>query len=1203
MDKKTFFGGLDFDSSDRIIEDNSYRYAFNCHIGTSESENVGTITNVKGNTLISFTLPGGTNRCIGAFDDKKDNTIIYCVFNSSGDHQILRYFPGTNTISSIIKNSLLGFNQFFLITSMAFIDGKLFFWTDDNQEPGFLDFDGLANGNYPTTLTSQHVRAIPYAPHCPPTAAYVNDGNKKINNLKNNLFQFKYQYVYKDNRISAWSPISKLPIPSTENIFSANIPSYVDNRIDIVLNTGDRLVKQIRVSSRFGNLGDFFLIDALDKEELSLSDNATHILQFFNDGLYPFVELKESNKLYDFLPKKAKALCPIDGNRMAYGNGVDGFDSVPINIELTPVVHPLSDITGTGAANIQFAATNVLLTLTDQGGTPSVGTSYKLKFTLQIVAVIPGFPPTPQYTKTLESKNFEYLEVFQSGDTIAIVLGRFKGQMFNDPDMVNCVFTETTDNISVTISNPIYLSIINNNTVLSINSNIVSFLYGSILFAAKQINFISAQFATSTSNALRRSFKSGATHEFGIVYYDSPNRSGTTNISQQSKIYIPFQSERTIKDGWVDMQMKIKHTPPEWATHYQIVYTKNQNITRFITSFDSGSAIGTSKIEIILSRLSTFQTDNPGTILSYDWARGDRIRFIKNTGLGIYLNDYVDLEVSAFDSGTNTITIPYDAGIAASIANGFLYEIYTPQKTITDKFYYEIGECYEIGDSGLATRHHKGNIQNQNLNPLVINIQIDADGSTGYITGIVLPPSYIKVGDTVQLNGTTYNGSYVITNVIIAGNSIIQVEFNTSSVVTEFTTMTIVLPAIILMENQGDVYFRSRNFSGTNIYLEDPNYSDLFVSNFYNIGRPNVFDSGAKEQRRMTTVWYSQPFIPDTNINGFGSFFDTNFEEFNKSYDSIQLMIQQNRDLLLFQELKVGAVPINQRIFSDAQGQQIVSASEFIISKDIRYYQGEYGIGKHPESYAEYGHRKYFIDYQRGAVLRLSMDGITPISEYKAHTYFTQRCKDILNRSTKTNIYGVYDVKYGRYILSLEKKITATIGGLPKTVFERETIAFDEASNRWKMFFPYQPEFMCGSNLDIVSFKDGALWLHDSNDTRGEFYGVKYPMELTFVHNENPANMKVYKAMQTDSNAPFDVEITNQFGQKTSLLTTDFENIENVYWAALWKDENTPVPKPLFEGDDMRCHTAVIKLTNSLTTFVKLFAVGVKTQMSELTNR
>ncbi len=78
----------------------------------------------------------------------------------------------------------------------------------------------------------------------------------------------------------------------------------------------------------------------------------------------------------------------------------------------------------------------------------------------------------------------------------------------------------------------------------------------------------------------------------------------------------------------------------------------------------------------------------------------------------------------------------------------------------------------------------------------------------------------------------------------------------------------------------------------------------------------------------------------------------------------------------------------------------------------------------------------------------------------------------------------------------------------------------------------------------------------------------------------------------------------NEFGQQTSLIEADFVDREGVWKAAFLKDENTPnIENPLIEGDTIRCHSMKILLKNTDTGFVKLFAVGIGVESSELTNR
>jgi len=53
-----------------------------------------------------------------------------------------------------------------------------------------------------------------------------------------------------------------------------------------------------------------------------------------------------------------------------------------------------------------------------------------------------------------------------------------------------------------------------------------------------------------------------------------------------------------------------------------------------------------------------------------------------------------------------------------------------------------------------------------------------------------------------------------------------------------------------------------------------------------------------------------------------------------------------------------------------------------------RYYVGEYGVGNNPESVAVENGRIYFADIRNGKVIRLSQDGIEPISEAKMDAFF-----------------------------------------------------------------------------------------------------------------------------------------------------------------------------------------------------------------------
>ncbi len=78
---------------------------------------------------------------------------------------------------------------------------------------------------------------------------------------------------------------------------------------------------------------------------------------------------------------------------------------------------------------------------------------------------------------------------------------------------------------------------------------------------------------------------------------------------------------------------------------------------------------------------------------------------------------------------------------------------------------------------------------------------------------------------------------------------------------------------------------------------------------------------------------------------------------------------------------------------------------------------------------------------------------------------------------------------------------------------------------------------------------------------------------------------------------------TNQFGQETELIEDDFDEIEGVFWSEFLRDKNSGVDNPLIEGDVMRSHSMMTELEYSGTGFVKLFSVGFKWFISQLTNK
>ena len=105
--------------------------------------------------------------------------------------------------------------------------------------------------------------------------------------------------------------------------------------------------------------------------------------------------------------------------------------------------------------------------------------------------------------------------------------------------------------------------------------------------------------------------------------------------------------------------------------------------------------------------------------------------------------------------------------------------------------------------------------------------------------------------------------------------------------------------------------------------------------------------------------------------------------------------------------LKILKILANKDAVFNADGNINLTATENVLGQTVPFV-GEYGISKNPESFASSSYRAYFTDKQRGAVLRLSMDGITPISDANMRDWFRDKLKGdylLIHGSSDDNVH------------------------------------------------------------------------------------------------------------------------------------------------------------------------------------------------------
>ena len=334
--------------------------------------------------------------------------------------------------------------------------------------------------------------------------------------------------------------------------------------------------------------------------------------------------------------------------------------------------------------------------------------------------------------------------------------------------------------------------------------------------------------------------------------------------------------------------------------------------------------------------------------------------------------------------------------------------------------------------------------------------------------------------------------------------------------------------------------------------------------------RAHLVDDEYASRIRNNALIYSGIFNAKTKLNETNQF--SIGESITKAVDitngSIQKLYAEDTNLIIFQENKVSRALIDKDAIFTAEGQPLTTASKIVIGQ-VGGFMGKYGISRNPESFAVYGGRKYFADKNRGLILRLSQDGITPISDAGMRSFFRD------NLYISNRIYGMYDEQKNKYIVSLQS-LKATMDRANKygsstteTTSTNDlytTLSFDEASKGWVSFYTYKPIFGFSISNKFYTFYQHLLYEHYREDVqRCKFYTSDYtdPVEIEFVLNDQPNIVKNFLTIdyegtsgwkmdsaETDTHTAYPV-LTSDTSVSASSIPVNFLNKENRYYGHL----------------------------------------------------
>jgi len=176
-----------------------------------------------------------------------------------------------------------------------------------------------------------------------------------------------------------------------------------------------------------------------------------------------------------------------------------------------------------------------------------------------------------------------------------------------------------------------------------------------------------------------------------------------------------------------------------------------------------------------------------------------------------------------------------------------------------------------------------------------------------------------------------------------------------------------------------------------------------------------TLDEPYEEERRGSGFIWSGIYNSRSGVNNLNQFIQAEkiTKDLNPIYGTIQKLFSRNTNLLAFCEDKVFKVLANKDALFNADGNANITATSRVLGATTPF-SGDFGISKNPESFATESFRNYFTDKVRGTVVRLSQDGMTPISDFGMQDYFSDNLKNA-NR-----LIGTFDEKKQEYNLTFD---------------------------------------------------------------------------------------------------------------------------------------------------------------------------------------
>jgi hypothetical protein len=410
-------------------------------------------------------------------------------------------------------------------------------------------------------------------------------------------------------------------------------------------------------------------------------------------------------------------------------------------------------------------------------------------------------------------------------------------------------------------------------------------------------------------------------------------------------------------------------------------------------------------------------------------------------------------------------------------------------------------------------------------------------------------------------------------------------------------------------------YFWVSSSPAYTVYIEAPSWNINKYFNWQrNLGFTNI-KTFLGQQSKSTAIAYTNTFITGTNVNGLNKFASGNSADIGGSSGGIQKLQLTNKQqedgtvmLVICDSDTLSAYLSEVQLVAASTNSSVATATNVIGT--INPLRNGYGT-QNPESVVLYFGLVFWIDVYNGVVVQYSSNGLEPVSSYKMDRFFKRYCKNYVAASTNNldningfhHIPGCIDPFYRNYMVTLPGLIYpnyaptlpsySSVPSYASSINNRfdvydglaKTMSYDFDDNRWKSYFEFMPEWMEFFKNVMYGFKNGALYIHNSNTSQfNTFYGVQYPLRFCFTPARPVSEIKDVMNIAVEGNVTPDytvlyTQLPNT--QITDLTSSDYTNKEGVVYAPFYRDRLSPnyagsAEAKMYHGDVIKSKNPLI---------------------------